>query len=373
MAAYTDFSFMRPGNGDGEGEEPKNKKPLSENEKIALAQKERESMLEYMRHPSYKERLKMELFQGGFNPSKKSHQRTLDSEYDRRVKEITTVPIVQSDELNTFLGEYVPNSSAKERYFVSPEAREQVNRGGSAIYVTNNSKNVSENPLLYSQVVGHELGHASHFGNPGGAVNFRDFFVKRPKQSFVEKELISHQNNPRIEQKEAISDMMSPYFQYWDKGSKKITTELATKRIGPEKVQMIMDMTKKLADERNALIKKHKREYDPMVHGPSTPKEFKEIMNKPMFQYLSNNPTEVQTQLFNIRKLAADKFGHNMSEDFDIKKYKDQIQKYYNENGLLDEYKNLSEDLELSDDQMNEMLKYIAKAKGEPSVSRYTA
>jgi hypothetical protein len=77
--------------------------------------------------------------------------------------------------------------------------------------------------------------------------------------------------------------------------------------------------------------------------------------------------------MIGLRRLAAEKFGHNMNEDFDIKKYKDQIQNYFKQNDMIDEYEQLSRDLGLSDDQINEMMKYIAKSNNQPSVSRYTA
>lgn len=75
--------------------------------------------------------------------------------------------------------------------------------------------------------------------------------------------------------------------------------------------------------------------------------------------------------MIGLRRLAADKFGHNMNEDFDIKKYKDQLQDYFKKNGMIDEYKQLSKDLELSDDQINEMMKYIARVPQQQS-TRYT-
>jgi hypothetical protein len=61
-----------------------------------------------------------------------------------------------------------------------------------------------------------------------------------------------------------------------------------------------------------------------------------------------------------------------MNEDFDIKKYGPLIEKYYQEKGVKSPLKDVKEQ-GFSDEAINEIMKYIAKAKGEPSVSRYTA
>jgi hypothetical protein len=374
MAAYTDFSFMRPGNGDGDGEEPKNKKPLSENEKIAIAQSEREKMLEYMRHPSYKERLKKEMFGDVYEASRKGQNRMLEKEYAKRLQEVATIPINRPDfDLSigsemTAAGTYVPHW-ADVNSLDSP----YIGQKGSAIYI-NQDPTLGEhqtNPALYGQVVGHELGHASHIGNVGGGWTS---FVKKPIVPALLSKLFQHGELPQIKEKKAVFTVMEPYFPRYSKKDRQLTYDLASKRLGPGKAEEIFQAMSNMRKERAELEKKYKDEYDPQKHGP----EISEMLmphleNKRMYDYLEDNATEVGARMIGLRKLAAEKFGHDMNEDFDIKKYKDQIQEYFKKNGLLNEYEHLSKDLELSDDEINEMMKYIAKAKGEPSVSRYTA
>jgi hypothetical protein len=380
MAAYTDFSFMRPGNGDGEGEEPKNKKPLSENEKIAIAQSEREKMLEYMRHPSYKERLKKEMFVDSYNPNDKRNVADLEEEYATRMKEITTIPISRGKFENVdkyFHGEYFPKTKAvfdiPSKLFPEGRKSPSYKLGAPQIVISEDefSKEMLENPSFYGQVVGHELGHSTNRGIPGG-FPMRSEDVPR---TYIYKALDEHAFAPEAPQRYAVSDLVGPNFMSMGKRSRQKIEELAGKRIGPEKARMIAEAQQKLQEEYDALGKKYGRSYNPDIHGvPKIPYEEWDMVQNPIIsQNLESNPAEVSTRMIGLRKLAAEKFGHDMNEDFDIKKYKDQIQNYFKQNGMIDEYKQLSTDLGLSDDQINEIMKYIAKAKGEPSVSHYTA
>jgi hypothetical protein len=382
--AYTDFSFMRPGNGDGE--EPK-KKPLSENEKIAIAQSEREKMLEYMRHPSYKERLKKEMFVDSYSPNNPKNVQDLENEYTTRMKEISTIPISRGNFENIdkyyhgmyFMEEsddFPPQSGVTQ--FPSklfPEGRKSpaYKLGAPHIVISEDefSKNILTNPVAYAQVVGHELGHSSNRAIPGGDT----FTSKNVPRTHIFKKLHEHAISPEADQRAAVSELLDDVnFMRMGKNYRKSVEELAAKRIGPEKARMIAETQERLQKERKELQKKYGRSYDPEKHGyPEPPEEWQDIQRPHISENLENNPAEVSTRMIGLRRLAAEKFGHNMNEDFDIKKYKDQIQNYFKQNDMIDEYEQLSRDLGLSDDQINEMMKYIAKSNNQPSVSRYTA
>ena len=372
MAEYTDFGFMRPRNGDGD--EPKKKQPLSENEKIAIAQSEREKMLEYMRHPSYKERLKKEMFGDIYEDSRKGQKRALEKEYSRRIEEVSGVPINRPEfdlsigETMTAAGTYVPKWAISGLDLYSPYRGQK----GSAIYI-NQDPNLGEhqtNPDLYGQVVGHELSHASHVGTVGGMAGP---FVKKPGISPLLWQLFQHDERPEIKEKKAVYTVMEPYFPRYSEKEKQIAYDLASKRLGPGKAQEIFQTMSNMRKERQGLQKQYKDEYDPIKHGPKIPETLMpHLQGKRMYDYLEDNATEVAARMIGLRKLAAEKFGHNMNEDFDIKKYKDQIQNYFKEKGLLNEYEHLSKDLELSDDQINEMMKYIAQNQNQQQSTRYT-
>lgn len=384
MAEYTNFGFMRPGNGDGD--EPKKKQPLSENEKIAIAQNEREKMLEYMRHPSYKERLKKEMFGDTYNPAKKRYVKTLEDEYSRRIDEVSKIPIqrgIQEGEgaSKTYksMGQYVPDWYASNiQYSDEPYYGQK----GSSIYISEDPslESLQTNPEYYKQVVGHELGHASHRGELSGApknLNFfkaiKELFTQPTRYAKPEHMLYQHSYSPNIESRKAFYEMVEPYYYKLPKTKQEEISNLAQKKMGSERVQMLKSAIENAKNEQRENVKKYGKNYDREKYGPFIPKNVENaIGEKAMFEYLNENPTEVGTRMIGLRKLAAEKFGHNMNEDFDIRKYKDQIQDYFKKNGMIDEYKELSKDLELSDDQINEMMKYIAKAERQPSVSRYT-
>lgn len=413
--AYTDFGFMRPeGNAEEDGGPVKNffkklfrpqrglvgdvpvtglKKSepivrqdpnrrvipdgLSDAEKIAIEQDEREKMLEYMRHPSYKERLKKEIFYDSFNPNNKRNVKTLEDEYSRRLSEVTTIPIsrgrfseVKDSEMP--YAQYYGLASYGSQ-LPGGNKSELAKRGFPQIVMSEDLKypEMSKNPNLYRQVLRHELGHSSHAGMLGGYA-YSEKQSDIPYPGMVDKALLEHSESPLSQQKDAVGDLMEPHFLYLPKGYRERTIELAAKKIGPEKVQQILDAQSKMRAEYKALKKEKGREYADKYGPDWNNQQFREIQNTPMFKHLDRNDTEVATRMIGLRRLAADKFGHNMNEDFDIKKYKDQIQNYFKQNGMIDEYKQLSKDLELSDDQINEMMKYIARVPQQQQTGRYT-
>lgn len=372
MAQYTNFGFLRPGNG-GE-DEPKKKEPISENEKIAIAQSEREKMLEYMRHPSYKERLKKEMFGDTFDEKKAGQKKLLNKEYDQRMKEVGGI-IIDRPAFNlgasygmSVLGEYVPKEATESLGFDSP----YVGQEGSRIYISENPKtgDLQTNPEMYRQVVGHELGHSSHLAKVGGSGNL---FVKRPLTPPFVKLMIQHEEQSPIKEKKASFEITEPDFEGYNDKQKKQVFDLAAKRLGPGVAENIYDAISKLRQERKEAEALYEDEYKPEVQGPFMPPFIQAHMEKKNnYDYLANDASEVATRMIGIRRLAAEKFGHNMNEDFDIKKYKNQIQDYFKKNGMIDEYQQLSKDLELSDDQINEMMKYIARVPQRQQTTQYT-
>lgn len=413
--AYTDFGFMRPeGNVEEDGGPVKNffkklfrpqrglvgdvpvtglKKSepivrqdpnrravpggLSDAEKIAIEQDEREKMLEYMRHPSYKERLKKEIFYDSFNPNNKRNVKTLEDEYSRRLSEVTTIPISRGR-----FSEVKDSEMPYAQYFGITESGHAFpggykgslyKKGLPQIVISEDEKypEMSKNPNLYRQVLRHELGHSSHSGMLGGYA-YSEKPSDIPYPGMVNKTLQEHAESPLSKQKEAVGELMHPSFPNSPKRFKEKTINLALQKIGPEKVRQILDAQTRMQAEYKTLKKEKGRDYA-NNYGPDwNNPEFREIHNDPMFRHLDQNDTEVATRMIGLRRLAADKFGHNMNEDFDIKKYKDQLQNYFKQNGMIDEYKQLSKDLELSDDQINEMMKYIAQNENQQQSARYT-
>ena len=350
---------------------------ISDGEKEAIDQSEREKMLEYMRHPSYKERLKKEIFYDSFNPKDKSYQKTVDDEYERRIKDITSIPISRAKfstqaETEMPYAQYFPYESYHS--WLPGGSKGPLGRTPFPQIVMSEDdvqNEINANPNLYRQVLGHELGHASHAGSLKGWA-YNDDPKKIPYPGMVVGELQKHAESPLMQQKLDVKELMSPD---WNRNSKKTQNriiESATQKIGPEKVKQILDAQAQMNAQYEALKKEKGRKYA-QEKGPNwnTP-EFNSIQNNYILDHLDQNDTEVATRMIGLRRLAAEKFGHDMNEDFDIKKYKPQIQEYFKKNGMIDEYNQLNKTLELSDDQINEMMKYIARNPSQQQTGRYT-
>jgi len=345
---------------------PNNGEPIPPQKKQQLAELERQKFVEYMNHPSYKERLKKEVFYNTFDPNNKKHNEILEEEYARRMKEISTVPISQGN-FSEVKGSEIPYAEYfgdESSYNTIPGGRkgELAKKGFPQIIVSEDVSHneINTNPNLFSQVVGHELGHSSHSGIVGGRAYYNKG-VPVPSEGMVERTLQTHSDSPLMEQKSAVKDLMSPDWDMASKKQKERIIQLATQKIGPEKVKQILEAQARMNAEYSAL-KKEKGEKYAQEKGPDWHnREFMEIQNNYIMDHLDQNATEVATRMIGLRKLAADKFGHDMNEDFDIKKYKDQLQEYFKKNKMIDEYQQLNKTLELSDDQINEMMKYIAK------------
>jgi hypothetical protein len=339
---------------------------LSDAEKIAIEQDEREKMLEYMRHPSYKERLKKEIFYDSFNSNNKRNVKTLEDEYSRRLSEVASIPIsrgrfseVKDSEMP--YAQYYTLASYKSQ-LPGGKKSELAKKGFPQIVMSEDLEypEMSKNPNLYKQVLRHELGHSSHSGMLGGYA-YSEKQSDIPFPGMVDKALLEHSESPAVREKLILGEFVSPYYESLPKRLKQKTDEIALTKLGPEKFQQIKNAQALMNAEYKALKKekgiKYAQEEGPNWNNP----EFREVHNDIMFKHLDRNDSEVATRMIGLRRLAADKFGHNMNEDFDIKKYKDQIQDYFKKNGMIDEYKQISKDLELSDDQINEMMKYIAR------------
>lgn len=324
--AYTNFSFMRPGNGDGEGDIP-----IETRRK--MAEDERQKYLAFMQHPSYKKRLLMEMFGKEANLNSAEQQQALEKEYGRRVNTISGVPIRIKKNLSEAYGLTYPGEKNTRSIVLSGQEK------------------MATNPEQFQDVVRHELGHAVNNGIVGRGGN-----KMNPIQDIMNRE-----SSPG---RKAIADLMQPFpFDlYWDEGEKEKAIKDATKEFGTETVNKVINL-RKLADDDTRLFRKRTIDEWP---------EFHKILHDDTFYALYQNPTEAAARLGNIRRLAAEKFGHDMNEDFDIKKYGPQIEKFYKEKNVKSPLKDLKEQ-GFSDEAINEMMKYIAKAERQPSVSRYTA
>ena len=326
--AYTDFGFMRPGNG---GEEPQ-QPPIPLETRRKMAEDERQKYIAFMEHPSYKKRLLMEMYGKEANPESAEQQQALEQEYGQRVKTISGIPIKFKSNI-PYYGQTIPGDNTARRILLSEEGQ------------------MATNPEQFQDVVRHEFGHAVNnaiLGRGGSGVN--------PVEG-----IMMEQSRPG---RKAMADLMAQFSSdksAWERGEKQKAIREAAKEFGPEAVNKVLKL-RKAADEDVRLFKKRTIDEWP---------EFNKILDRDTFESLYQNPTEAAARLGNIRRIAAEKFGHNMNEDFDIKKYGPQIEEFYRQKNVKSPYKDLKEQ-GFSDESINEMMKYIARNEQQQQTGRYT-
>ena len=166
----------------------------------------------------------------------------------------------------------------------------------------------------------------------------------------------------------AIAQDTDPHSIIVVKGEKQKAIQEATKEFGKPVVDRVLQLRKAADEERtqNAL-KSTFGGYQPKIDEWP---EFNKILDRDTFEFLYQNPTEAAARLGNIRRIAVEKFGHDMNEDFDIKKYGPQIEEFYRQKNVKSPYRDLKEQ-GLSDEAINEMMKYIARVP-QKQTGRYT-
>lgn len=338
MAEVTNFSFMRPEEGDGQ------QQPVIPVEtRRKMAEDERQKYLAFMQHPSYKKRLLMEMYGKEANPGDAEQQKALEQEYGERTKSISEVPIKIKKNLTSAYGYTYPGEE---------------NAGG---IVLSGTEGMDTNPDLFQDVVRHEFGHAVNNGIVGRGGN-----DKNPVLDIMTK------NSPqgRMAMREIMEPGSSSHV-FWNDGE-----EGRQKAINEAKQEFSPEVVDNIVNIRSAADKEISKNIFNIILGRFKPKvddwsEFVKILRPNIFDDVYKNPTEAAARLGNIRRLAAEKFGHDMNEDFDVKKYAPQIEKYYEERGVRSPLKDVKQQ-GFSDEVINEMMKYIARNPSQQQTGRYT-
>lgn len=301
---------------------------IPKDERIKMAEQERQSYLNFMQHPSYKKRLLMEMFGKEANPKNVKQQKALEEEYLQRVGTIEKIPI--KFKKLPYLGQTIPGENEAKKILLSEEGV------------------MATNPEQFQDVIRHEMGHAVNNAIVGRGGNMRN-----PVQK-----IMIQQSKPG---RKAMSELMTQWSsdeKMWDKGEKQKFIQQATKEFGSDKVQKVLKLRKDADDEMlNNSLKMLVGAYKPKIDEWS---EFNKILDKETFDFLYQSPTEAASRLSNIRRIAADKFGHDLNEDFDIKKYGPQVEEFYKQKNVKSPLEDLKQQ-GFSDEAINEMMKYIAR------------
>jgi len=332
--------------------------PMSPEQRAALAQQERQSFLTYMQHPSYQARLGREMYGEGYNAEDAKRKQAVDAEYARRVQSIGSVPIseVKAPE-GEFYAAYQPEYDKNYSSAIPSGPFGNMNRNKESdivphyisVNVDEKYPEMSANPDLYKQVLSHELGHASHLG---------DLMASNPKFERTKPDALLR--NLQDQDKLDLLNMVDPSSSNFSKKRMSKTIENVRRLIGDEKTDAIIDKRNELAAQDRAAQEKYGEKYNPDIHAPKAPIEFNEYGRPFMYEHLRESPSEVATRMIGLRKIAAEKFGHNMNEDFDIKKYGPLLEEYFKKNGMKNEVQEIRQGA-YSDDQINRIMKNIAQ------------
>jgi len=308
MAEYTDFGFMRP-----EDNGTSQFKPLY--------QKEMERYKAYMEHPSYKKRLGKELFgEGRIDPS------AVEQEYQRRIQKLPTVKIIDPSGLGQGqAGEYRPSE---------------------------NTLQAIDSPTFY-----HEITHAvdkspSFFGQAEDTpfTDVKERIVKYPVQALREfKEKYGQYIKPNLSvlQEKLVKDLdkgviLPPQGMAKEQYRERLLKYNPIREI--RKPRPEQNITQEYVDAFKALpqsqfVKKAIEAED---------KEYR----LPWIGYLKED-SEMKAKINSLRLQAIEKYGYDPSKPFRIENYPE-LKKD-------PQYKQLTEDLKMSDKDIQELSTYIAR------------
>lgn len=310
MAEYTNFGFMRPG-------ENKTSKPMYE--------KELKTFRQYVEHPSYKERLGKEMF--GNNPV---DPKAVEEEYNKRLKALDETKFLSNSKYNAYgiEGMYDPIKGTVQASNPESFYHEMTHRlDPLAQSVEAKTDNNPEYVKLQNSIVKY----------PASIINpYDEKYVKNfgTWSNAIKGKLIE----------DAKSGKISPRDQYYEN----LLNWVADKDVSPRDV---FQNRVKFPSEQFITPPGYR---DELFNTPEAQKLMEaENNSKPVerLRYLST-PTEVKGRINSLRIQAMDKFKFDPSKPFDINNFP----KLKNDR----QYKELRQ-LKMSDKDINELSKYIAK------------
>lgn len=310
------------------------KKDIAENKIETSVNPEfyRNQYIKYMEHPSYKKRLAKEMY--GDLTINKEMQKNIDIEFSKRLDKIDRIPISM-----------IPNVKEKEH--------------DPSIYSKHTKDDITiENVTTTPHAANHELTHATHDSIYAGFESIKNKYIEDKELKLDSTELEIYKNKHQefikilneylIKNKENIRFTI-PDEYIWEKETAYnfILSLLNTENSKNFDMQKFFEYFN--LKDINIIY----NEYPQLIKELESFEKIKEE-NK-INNYVNNyfrQSTEIKARLNHLRMRAVNEFGYDMHNELDINKF----QELKNDR----QYKELKEKLNLSDEQINELMKYVA-------------
>ena len=294
----------------------------------------RSEFINYMKHPAYKERLAKEMY--GDVPIDIDMQKIIDDEYEKRLNQIRTIPI-----------------------YLLPNIYEKI-KDPSYYSLNNNEVNTTR------YAAPHELTHAADYADKFatremGLVTVLDKFLKDREMEYFR--FIASPETKEYRQKMLLFSVIVKEYILKNKNNIKFTipddyldeNETAYDFILSQLDELnlkdfnLKNYNEYISQEDRKIINEDNKIKELTVEIEEYLRKLSEIQNNHFYYYQN---TEIKARINHLRIRAIKEFDFDQSKEFDINKF-DSLKddKQYNE---------LKDHLKLSDEQINELMRYVA-------------
>lgn len=285
--------------------------------------------LKYMEHPSYKLRLAKEMFRDSVIDRKKRKQ--IDLEYQRRLKRIKTIPIEMIPDVENDADDpsiFSENSLTGPNIKTTPRAssHELAHAGdGDNSYGFDSKADEFISDLQNAEMDSIEV--KKYEENHGKFIEILKNYLSQNKDSikFSLGEHLKDQESATYFMLNQLNDLNSKYFDL-QKFYKYFSIK-DVNRINNDNRQLIKDLD---------LFEKKKSEVDDINYRND----------------YFRKKTEIKARINHLRIRAVEEFGHDLNKEFNINDFPE----LKNDR----QYKELRDELNLSDEEINELSKYTA-------------
>jgi hypothetical protein len=307
----------------------------------------RQNFIKYMEHPSYKQRLAKEMF--GDEKIDKEKKKKIDEEFERRLEKIRNVPIKMMPDL------------PKEDEYKDPSGYNPI------------TDTIEATP----HAIRHEFQHKIDFDSgleikQGGFEKIKNSFVGDAEENyfnFLESQETKQHNLDKI----SLAKIIKEYILN-NKDSIDFKIKVDEYFYDPDyktSYDYVLAMTEEVSGIEMHQFKSYFNDEDQKkIHFENKElidrmKDYMDKLNELIGNYnYYGKSTEIKARLTYLRLRAKNEFNFNLKKDFDINKYTE----LKNDR----QYKELRDKLHLTDEQINELIKYTALNATEDPKTHYS-